>query len=222
MHGWSYAMGFLISIYLELGFALLLVIALIAVPLAILITLVLIRLFRRRVAQSMRATAGTPVEPEIRQSPAAGPPGKLALERIDATGTRTEAAHAMPLLGNMRRRARELVAIYAEAAFVYPLVVAVVIILGTGFAHKQQVLRNFALLFGLVFTVNATPVALAPTLVLKKQVRFLILAVIGLIIVLQSWDAMLRTNWVHAWLMIASVPTGVILLLNLRRVRAVG
>ena len=71
MHGWSYAMGFLMSIYLELGFALLLVIALIAVPLAILITLVLIRLFRRRVAQSMRATAGTPAEPEIRQPPAA-------------------------------------------------------------------------------------------------------------------------------------------------------
>src|SRR5438034_8912049 len=156
----------LISIYLELGFALLLVIALIAVPLAILITLVLIRLFRRRVAQSMRATAGTPAEPEIRQPPAAWPPGELALERIDATGTRTETAHAMLLLGKMRRRARELAAIYAGAAFVYPLVLAVVIILETGSAPKQHVILWFALFFGLCFTVNATPVALAPTMVL--------------------------------------------------------
>jgi hypothetical protein len=59
-------MKFLDVDLLELGFALLLVIAVIAVPLAILITLVLIRLFRRRVAQSMRATAGTPAEPRMR------------------------------------------------------------------------------------------------------------------------------------------------------------
>jgi hypothetical protein len=210
------------SIYLELGFALLLVIALIAVPLAILITLVLIRLFRRRVAQSMRATAGTPAEPEIRQPPAAGPPGELALERIDATGTRTETAHAIPLLGKIRPRARELAAIYAGAALVYPLVLAVVIILGIRFAPKQHVILLFALFFSLCFTVNATPVALAPTLVLKKQVHFLILAVLGLMIVLWAWGAMIGTDAVGIWLMIASIPTGVILLLNLRRLRAVG
>jgi hypothetical protein len=211
-----------IDLYLELGFALLLVSALIAVPLAILITLVLICLFRHRVAQSMRATVGTPAEPEIRQPPAAGPPGELALERIDAAGARTETAYAMPLLGKMRRRARELAAIYAGAAFVYPLVLAVVIILGTGFTRKQPVIPLFALVFGLYFIVNATPVALAPTLVLKKQVRFLILAVLGLIIVLRAWDARIGTDAVGIWLMLASIPTGVILLLNLRRLRAVG
>ena len=210
------------SIYLELGFALLLVSVLIAVPLAILITLVLTRLFRRRVAQSMLATGGTRAEPEIRQPPATGSPGELALERIDATGTRTETAHAMPLLGRMRRRARGLAVIYAGAALVYPLVLAVVIILGTGFAPKQPVLRNFALLFGLFFTVNATPVTLAPTLVFKKQVRFLILAVLGLIIFLWAWGAMIGKDAVGIWLMFASIPTGVILLLNLRRLRAVG
>jgi hypothetical protein len=211
-----------IDLYLELGFALLLISALIAVPLAIFITLVLICLFRHRVAQSMRATAGTPAELEIRQPPAAGPPGELALERIDAAGTRTETAHAMPLLGKMRRRARELAAIYAGAAFVYPLVLAVVIILGTGFARKQHAIPLFALVFGLYLTVNATPVALAPTLVLKKQVRFLILAVLGLMIVLWAWDAMIGTDAVGLWLMFASIPTGVILLLNLKRLRAVG
>jgi hypothetical protein len=207
---------------LELGFALLLAIALIAVPLAILITLVLIRLFRGRVAQSMRATAGTPAELEIRQPPTAGPPGELALERIDATGTRIERTHATPLLGKMRRRARELAAIYAGAAVVYPLVLAVVIIVGTGFAPNQHVILLFALVFALYFTVNATPVALAPTLVLKKQLRFLILAVLGLIILLWAWDAMIGTDAVGTWLMFASIPTGVILLLNLRRLRAVG
>ena len=207
---------------MELGFALLLAIALIAVPLAILITLVLIRLFRGRVAQSMRATAGTPAELEIRQPPTAGPPGELALERIDATGTRIERTHATPLLGKMRRRARELAAIYAGAAVVYPLVLAVVIIVGTGFAPNQHVILLFALVFALYFTVNATPVALAPTLVLKKQVRFLILAVLGLIIVLWAWDAMIGTDAVGTWLILASIPTGVILLLNVRRLRAVG
>src|SRR5262245_7019105 len=213
-----------ISIYPKFGVALLAVIALIAVPLAILITLVLIRRFRRRVAQSMRATAGTPAESEIRQPPAARPPGELTLERIDATGMRTETAYAMPLLGKMRRRARELAAIYAGAAFVYPLVLAVVIIRETGSAPKQHVILWFALFFGLSFTVNATPVVLAPTMVLKKQVRFLVLAVLALIIVLMAWDAMLRTHglWILSWLMIASVPTAMILLLNLRRLRAVG
>ena len=215
-------MKFLDVDLLELGFALLFVIALIAVPLAILITLVLIRLFRRRVAQSMRATAGTPSEPEIRQPPTTGPPGELAIQRIDATGTRTEAARAIPLLGKTRQRARELAAIYAGAALVYPLILAVMIILRTGFAPKQHVILLFALFFGLCFTVNATPVALAPTLVFKKQVRFLMLAVLGLIIVLWAWDAMIRTDAVAMWLMIASIPTGVILLLNLRRLRAVG
>jgi hypothetical protein len=216
-------MGFLdIDLYLKLGFALFLVIALISVPLAILITLVLNRLFRHRVAQSMRATASTPAEPEMRQPPPAGPLGELALDRIDATGTRTETAHAMPLLGKMRRCARELAAIYAEAAFVYPLVLAVVIILETGSAPKQHVILWFALFFGLCFAVNATPVALAPTMVLKKQVRFLSLAVLGLIIVLWAWGAKIGTNAVGIWLMIASIPTGMILLLNLRRLRAVG
>jgi hypothetical protein len=214
-------MKFLDVDLLVLGSALLLVVTVIAVPLAIVITLVLIRLFRRQVAQSMRATAGTPAEQEIRQSPATGPPGDLALERIDATGTRTEAVRAIPLLGKTRRRARELAAIYAGAALVYPLVVAVAITLGTDFAPKQHVILLFALFFGLCFTVNATPVALAPTMVLKKQVRFLILAVLWLIIVLWAWDAMLGRDWVLAWLMIASVPTGAILLLNLSRVRAV-
>jgi hypothetical protein len=211
-----------ISTYMELGIALLLFSALIAVPLAILITLVLIRLFRRRVEQSMRATAGTPAEQEIHEPLGAGPPGELVLERIDATGTRTDTAHTMPLLGKVRRCARQLAVIYAGAALVYPFVLAVVIILGTGFAPKQPVIQNFALLFGLFFTVNATPVALAPTLVFRKQVRFLILAVLGLIIFLWAFGAMTRKDAVGVWLMIASIPTGVILVLNLRRVRAVG
>jgi len=89
-------------------------------------------------------------------------------------------------------------------------------------ATKQHVILWFALFFGLCFAVNATPVALAPTMVLKKQVRFLSLAVLGLIIVLWAWGAMIGTDAVGIWLMIASIPTAMILLLNLRRLRAVG
>ena len=145
-----------ISIYPKLGFALLVVIALIAVPFAIVITLVLTGLFRRRVAQSMRATAGAPVESEIRQPLADGLQGEVTLERIDATAMRTETPQGMPILSKTRRRARHLAAISAGAAFVYPLVLAVVIILETGSAPKQYGIRNFALLFGLFFAVNAT------------------------------------------------------------------
>jgi hypothetical protein len=46
---------------LVLGFALLALIALIALPLAILVALALMRRFRGRVARSMRAAAGAPV-----------------------------------------------------------------------------------------------------------------------------------------------------------------
>lgn len=212
-------MEFLSFDLLELGFALLLVITLIALPLASVLTLVFIRQFRRRVEQSMRAAANATTE-ERPPPLSGGLPGELAIEQIDATGRRAEAARAVPLIGEARRRSWELAAIYAEATLVYPLVIAPVIILAIDFAPEQHVLLKFALLFGLFFTVNATPVALAPTLVLKKQVRFLVLAVLALITVLWALNAMIGTNLVGKWLMIA--PTGAILIFNVRRLRAVG
>jgi hypothetical protein len=165
---------------LELGFAFLLVIALIALPLASILTLVFIRRFRRRVEQSMRAAANATTV-EMPPPLSGGLPGELVIEQIDAAGRRAEAARAVPLLGETRRHSWELAAIYAGATLVYPLVLAPVIILGIDFAPEQHVLLKFALLFGLFFTENATPAVLAPTLALKKQARFMVLAVLVLI-----------------------------------------
>lgn len=64
--------------------------------------------------------------------------------------------------------------------------------------------------------------ALAATMVLKKQVRFLILGVLGLIIVLWALGTMTGKNAVGMWLILPSIPTGMIVLLNLRRLRSVG
>ncbi len=204
-----------------LGFALFLATALIVLPLAIIITLVLIHLFRRQVEHSMRATANTPAAEVL--APLSGRlPVDLGIDRFDAMETKTEPVCMASLLTQARRHARKLAMIYAGATLVYPFVLAVVMILAIGFVPEQYVTLKFAILFGLLFVLNATPLVLAPTLVLKKQISFLALSVLILVFVLWTLDTMIGTDGIGLWLLIAGVPTGAILLFNLRRLRAVG
>jgi hypothetical protein len=208
--------------FLALGLAILALIALIALPLAILITLALIRQFRTRVRRSMRAAAGTAVSPEPDQPPLGRPTGELFIELIEATRQRANAARALPLICTARWHARRLAVLYAAAAFSLPLLIAVVNLVAGGFASKFAGITQVALFLGLIFLAYATPVALAPTLVLRRRLHWLVFAVLALIVAMWVCDTLIGVDSIGIWLLASSVPTGAVLLLNMRRLRAIG
>ena len=203
-------------------FALALAIALVALPCAIVITLALNRLFRSRVGRSMRATGGAAVYPERHQPSSHGPPGELEIQPTATTPERAKAVRAVPLLAEVRRQARRLAALYATAASVYPLLLAAAFIVTSDFSPTHNEILKFVLLYSWSVLLFGTPVALAPTVVLKRQPRFLILAVVGLVIAMWAWGRSIGADPVGLWLMIAGVPTGAVLLLNTRHLRAIG
>jgi hypothetical protein len=198
---------------------LMLSIALVALPLATLLALALIGWFRARVARSMRSTATTLPLPAARAR-CGGPSGALAIERIQPAKARADAARALPLVARARHHVWQLAGTYAAAAAVYAFLLATGMILA--FAPGWHSILAFALLY-LVYTCEmATPVALAPTVVLKRQPRFLVLAVLALIALMWVLERILGVDPIGPWLMIAAVPTAAVLLLNARRLRAVG
>ena len=72
------------------GFAYLMFAALFALPIAIIVTLLLIRRFRARVERSMRQAA-LPAASDLNRAPPSGSAGELTLEWIAATPTRAAA-----------------------------------------------------------------------------------------------------------------------------------
>jgi hypothetical protein len=208
--------------FLAGSLALLALIAMIALPLTILVTLALMRRFRGRVTRSMRAATGTPGTPDSDRSPLGRPLGELVIELIEATRQRAAAARAVPLLCTARRHARRLAVTYAAAACSLPLLIAVVVLVAGGFASKFVGIPQLALFLGLIFLTYATPVALAPTLVLRKQLHWLIFAVLALIAAMWVCDTLIGVDSVGLWLLTSSAPTGAVLLLNMRRLRAIG
>lgn len=208
--------------FAELGVALLFWIVLIVLPLTIVIALALVRLFRARVKRSMRATVGASVNPETYQPAPSGPRGELKIAVIGVTRERNHGARPTPLLAQLWRHARQLALIYAGAVCVQPLMLGAVLVVAVGFAPTHNVIMKFALLYIGFFLVNATPMVLASTMIFKRQLRFLILAVLALISVLWAFDKAIGGDLVGIWLLIAGVPTGAVLLLNTRRLRAVG
>ena len=67
------------------------------------------------------------------------------------------------------------------AAAAYPLFQTAAIIVASGFSFSRDGILKFALLYSLFVLQYGTPVVLAPTVVLKRQPRFLFLAVVALI-----------------------------------------
>jgi hypothetical protein len=204
------------------GTALLFFAVFIALPLSIVITLVLIRLFRSRVDRSMQATTGNPTSVLSLQSPPNASKGSIAIEFIDPDGERAKAARNVPLLAQVRRYKYWLAAVYSAAACMHPLVLALVLVIASYPSSPNQVILEFALLYISFFLVNSTPVVLVPTVVLNKRLRFLILSVALLLLALYIWQSTRGARSVYLWMMIASVPTCAVLLLNTRRLRAVG
>ena len=173
----------------------------------------------------MQKTSGITGTAELQEPHFASGPvfGKLEIKHIGATRERARAARAAPLIAEARRRERRLAAIYTAAACAHPLILAATIAITT-YVPGQHPVRQFALLYGLFFLQNGTPVALAAAMILMKRLRFLILAVLALIaaLLLASKSISSALDPIGLWAMIAGFPTGAVLLLNARRVRAVG
>jgi hypothetical protein len=218
------------SLALEAGilFALLL-----ALPLGYIITLTIIGLFRYRVGRAMRETAGVRPSSEnlnIGQLTPGKPQSELDLEFIRPTPKTACAARALPVLTEARRHATELARIYAAAACAYPLVVTFVFLEWLSSVPKQHVVLTFALLITNHFLTTATPAILALMMVLRRQVRFLVLAfflqilALGVFLqILASWGY--DRPWPSAVSLIfacGGVPTVAVLFLNIRRLRAIG
>ena len=203
-------------------FAFAVVSGLIALPFAIVLTLASIRRFRSQGGRSMRATGGAVVPTKIHQPLPNGPQGTLEIEPIAASPERAATARPVPLLTEARRQARRLGALYALAAAVSPLLLTAAVIVTMGFSSSRDVTLKVALLYSLYVLVLGTPVALAPTMVLKRQPLFLLLGVVALIVVIWACGRSIGTDLVGLWLMVAGVPTGAVLLLNTRHLRAVG
>ena len=206
----------------QLVAALALFVALLALPCAIVLTLALIRWYRHRVARSMHATAAAG-PPQVIRAWSGEARGRLEIGRIDTAKTRAEAARAKPLIARARRDAWQLGAIYAAAAMAYSFLLATAMILANGFAPTWNPILALALLYVVyILPFGGTPVALAPTMVLKRQPRFLIGAVLALIALMWALDRSIGGDMIGLWLMIGAVPTAAVLFLNTRRLRAVG
>jgi len=214
-------LGFTELVYM--GFGLVAIVALLALPVALVITLALIRLFRKSVGHSMQATAGASAKYEFQESLAATgvAQGGLEIKAIVATRERARAARTTPLIAQARRREWGLAAVYAGATSIQPLILTAA--LTAAFSTSKYQIFHYVIFYGVFLLQNATPVALAATMVLTRQLRFLIVAVLALIVALRVCEwAIAGTDPVGLWLMIAGLPTAMILMLNAHRIRAVG
>jgi hypothetical protein len=170
----------------------------------------------------MRATSGGSVTHEGIQPPPAGPPGRLEIEVLSVTEAQRQAAHRQPRIVDMRRRVRAVALTYAGAVSILPLVLATVLSLTVPFAPARYVVALSALLFTGFFLVNATPLVLAPILVLTKQLSFQILAVLALMVAIGVVDRLIGFSLLELWLLMCSAAAGAFLLMSIRRLRAVG
>lgn len=203
------------------GSGLIVVAAFLVLPLTVLFTLTVVRLFRDRVDQSMRATAGGGPDAPPPVSAFDVIPGTINLEVLDVT-------HDMARISRQSRPLREaqlsaigLAAISAAAASIPSLFLAV-----TWFSTNTDdligaSLADSALSLGVIFLVFTTPAALAFTLVLKRQTRFLIAAVVALLLILWVAGRLSKYNAIGGWFYIGGIPTLFLLLLSGRRLRAV-
>jgi hypothetical protein len=170
----------------------------------------------------MRATA-TIIPPKLPDASGSGPDGSLEIERIDVASIHATAARANALVASAQRQGWRVAAIYAAAAAAYSFLLATALILAIGSSPIATPLLVLALLYLVVMLpFGGTQLALAPTIVLKRQPRFLILAVLALIAVMWALDRSIGVASAGLWLSIAAVPTAAILLLNARRLRAIG
>jgi hypothetical protein len=205
----------------KLSAALSLFTAITALPCAVLTTLLVIYLFRSRVARSMRQTGDAPKVFEPDQQPT-DDLLKPELKLIYVTEETQAGDSASPLLVQARSCVRRQALGYAMAASVYGIVLAATLAYMAKIHPTHNAVLTYVLLFGLTLLASATPVIFASAITLGRRPGWLACAASVLVIALCTIDTVLGTNAGEIWLYSAAVPAGVVVLLNTRGLRAVG
>jgi len=184
-------------------------------------TFVIIRVFRARVARSMAAAAGAGPDTNALQEPVRAPAEALTIKVMDVDRKRYARTRSNGPIAKARCAERTTAAIFAIAACWYPLLLSATMTTGFDLVHSDSALVVAALVCGIMFLVNATPVALAPMLATGARLRNLALACLGLVGLLWVWDQFFG-GAVYLWLLAAAIPTGIFLLLSAIGHRVIG
>lgn len=204
---------------LHIGSSAFFVALVLAIPLTLIATMMLTWRFRHAVQRSMRAAAAAEPVTDVK-SPSELASIQLAIDRIETDRSAARSSRFDPSLVAGRRHAMSVAVVYTTAAAVYALLCALAYIPVTGFSVMDQPVwlsLVFVLSFFLVF---ATPVALAPTTVLKRQARFQWMALGGLLVILVACYRFISTV-LPLWTWMAAVPALLVLAGNMRRLRTV-
>ncbi len=197
-----------------------LLLGLLAVPVALLVATVILALFRRRVARSMalavrpRASGVLTPPPETTAPPAAEL--TIAVTGTDVTATTTGRAAAAA-----EHAVRRTALVVLGAGLVHTALATLVyyrlIIVGRSPASALYAVAALLLVF-------ATPAVLATVLVTLGGQRHLIAATIAWLALLAFLGRQLLDSGrlLEVWLVFVGVPTFVVLLFTARRLRAVG
>jgi len=184
-------------------------------------TYLIVKVFRARVAQSMAATAGDAADSDVLANSGPAPAEALTIDVFDANRERNAKACATSPVVKARHKAWTTAAIFAAAACWYPSLMSVALIDGLDLIQPDSSLLAGTLISLIIFLVNATPVALAPMLATGARMRNLAFACLGLVGLLWAWDQRFG-GAVDLWLIVASIPTGVYLLLSAVGHRVIG
>ncbi len=204
-------------------------------PLGTAVAAGVLALFRARVARSIRETARKNSRrepaPEITETSAAtSPAGGRSSRELRVDLARSEAVLAAVAsnsksapAASAKRQARRVALVYGVAASILVLIMVNTLRFVSPFHPSERVLLLHFLYFAAFVWVFAAPAVLAATYVISMQVRYLALAVLGLLAVVWLWDLyMYKGSLFILWLWYSAAPTAVALLLATRRLRAVG
>jgi hypothetical protein len=207
----------------------------VGLPIGIAATVVLLMRFRARVARSMRETArkgsarltagestgiGVPTLPTEAHFKA-----KLTVDFARAEEVLSGVSAASGSAASAKEQAWHLALVYAAAASVFALIMVITLRFVSPFNPSQRVLLLHFLYIASFFWVFATPAVLAATHVIRKQARYLVIALLCLLAVVWLWDFFMLEgsgSLFTLWLWVGAAPTAVALLLATRRLRAVG
>jgi hypothetical protein len=205
----------------------------VGLPLGIAAAVVLLVRFRARVARSMgetageesaRLTAGANMEISAPRLPAEAPyKGALVVDLVRPEEALAGVPAASRSAASAKRQAWRVALVYAVAASVLVLIMVNILRFVSPFNPSERVFLWHFLYFAAFFWVFATPAVLAAAYVIRKQVRYLVLAVLGLLAVVWLWDVFIFEGTLFPlWLLVGGAPAAVALLLATRRLRAVG
>ena len=205
----------------------------VGLPVGIAATVVLLMRFRARVARSMgetageesaRLTAGANMQISAPRLPGEAPyKGALVVDLVRPEEALAGDPAASRSAASAKRQAWRVALVYAVAASVLVLIMVNILRFVSNVNASEKVLLWYLLYFAAFSWVFATPVVLAVTYVIRKQVRYLVMAVLGLLAVVWLWDFfMFDGSLFTLWLWVGAAPAAVALLLAMRRLRAVG